>query len=199
MGGLLHWLNPFAHLAGVAGKLVADGWTAGMLSVWNCGLWLLTHVLALVDAFTTPDLSETGPGAQIYRYTFWIAGSLAVTMAVLQLGATALRRDGRSLARVLLGTGQFVVAWAAWLTYAVAVLAACGGLTQALMHSMLDVDAWAAWQPWQDFSTDDVTDATVATVLGFLGVFLVFAAIGHLLVMLTRAAALLVLAATGPI
>jgi hypothetical protein len=194
-----HWLDPFAHLASAAGKVVADGWTTAMLGVWNCGLWLLTHVLGIVDAFTTPDLSAAGPGAQVYRYTFWIGGSLALTMGMLQLGVTAVRRDGRSLARVLLGTGQFVMVWAAWLAYAVMVLAACGGLTRALMRALLDVEVWAAWQPWEGFSTDDITDGTVATVLGFLGVFLVFAAIGHLLVMLTRAAALLVLTATAPI
>jgi hypothetical protein len=120
-------------------------------------------------------------------------------MAMLQLGVTAVRRDGRSLARILLGTGQFVMVWAGWLAYAVTVLAACGGLTRALMRALLHVQVWAAWQPWAGFSTDDITDGTVATVLGFLGVFLVFAAIGHLLVMLTRAAALLVLTATAPI
>ena len=48
-------------------------------------------------------------------------------------------------------------------------------------------------------SVQDISDGTVATVLMVLGIFLVFAAIGHLLVMLARAGSLLVLAATTPI
>ena len=57
----------------------------------------------------------------------------------------------------------------------------------------------SAWQPWTGFSTADITQATVATVLGVMGFFLVFAAVAHLLVMLARAAALMVLTATNPI
>ncbi|MCR6494787.1 type IV secretion system protein [Cellulomonas sp. P24] len=57
----------------------------------------------------------------------------------------------------------------------------------------------SAWQPWTGFSTADLTDGTVATVLGVLGIFVVFAAVAHLLVMLARAAALMVLAATNPV
>ena len=55
-------LNPFTYLASAAGKVVADGWTAAMLGLWNAGLWLLKLVLGIVDAFTTPDLREGGPG-----------------------------------------------------------------------------------------------------------------------------------------
>jgi hypothetical protein len=89
--------------------------------------------------------------------------------------------------------------WVAGVVYAVAVVAAAGGLTRALMEALLHVDAMAAWQPWTGFSTADITDGTIATVLGVMGFFLIFAAFGHLLVMLTRAGALLVLAATNPI
>ena len=118
---------------------------------------------------------------------------------MVQLGVAAIRRDGQSLARVFLGVAQFGAVWVIWVVYAVAVLAAAGGLTQALMRSLLHVDSMSAWQPWTGFSTADITDATMATVLGVLGFFLILAAFGHLLVMLTRGAALLVLAATNPI
>ena len=170
-----------------------------MLSFWSAGLWLLRFVLELVDAFLTPDLAESGPGATVYRTTFWVAATLVLFMAMVQFGVAAFRRDGQSLARVAVGTAQFLMVWVAWLTYAVAVLAACGGLTRAVMKATMGVDAWSQWQPWAAFSTKDVTDAAVATVLGIMGLFLVLAAIGHLLVMLTRAGALLVLAATTPI
>jgi len=192
-------LNPFGYLAGAAGKVVADGWTAAMLGLWNAGLWAMRLVLNIMDAFLTPDLSENGPGAEIYRTTFWIAGALVLVMVMIQFGVAAIRRDGKSLATVLIGGGQFTIVWAAWVTYGVAVIAACGGLTRALMGSLLKVSSWSAWQPWAPFTTGDITDGTVATVLGLMGLLLWLAAIGHLLVMLTRGGALMVLSATTPI
>ena len=193
------YVNPFHYLGDAAGQVAASAWTAAMLGLWNAGLWLLKLVLTLEDAFLTPDLSEHGPGATVYPVMFWIAGTLVVVMLMVQLGLAAFRRDGRSLARVVVGAGQYVMVWAAWIAYAVAVLAAAGGLTRALMQSMLHVDAMSVWQPWAPFSTSDITDGTIATVLGLMGIFLVLAAIGHALVMLTRAGALLVLSAATPI
>jgi len=192
-------LNPFGYLAGAAGKVVADGWTAAMLGLWNAGLWAMRLVLNIMDAFLTPDLSESGPGAQIYRTTFWIAGALVLLMLMIQLGVAAIRRDGKSLATVLIGGAQFTIVWAAWIAYCVAVIAACGGLTRALMGSLLHVNSWSAWQPWTPFTTADIVDGTVATVLGLMGLLLWLAAIGHLLVMLTRGGALMMLSATTPI
>jgi len=193
------YLNPFTYLGNAAGKIVADGWTAAMLGIWNAGLWLLKLVLGIEDDFLTPDLSENGPMRGIYPYTFWIAGSIILTLLMIQLGIAAFRRDGQSLARVLIGSAQFVMVWVAGIVYCVAVVAAAGGLTRALMEALLNVNAMDAWQPWTGFSTADITDGTIATVLGVMGFFLIFAAFGHLLVMLTRGAALLVLAATNPI
>jgi hypothetical protein len=196
----MDFLNPFTYLGSAAGKVVADGWTAAMLGLWNAGLWLLKLVLTIVDAFTVPDLREGGPGAQVYQITFWIAGAVMLLLAMVQLGSTATRRDGKSMARVLLGTGQFIMVWACWIALAVLVVAACGGLTRALMSTLLHIDKWSQFDPLgTPISTNDISDGTVATVLGFLGIFMVLAAIGHLLVMLTRAAALMVLAATTPI
>ena len=99
----------------------------------------------------------------------------------------------------MLGLGQFLVVWGGWVGFGVAVVYACGGLTRALMRSLLNVTSWSSWQPWAPFSVDDITDGTVATVLGLMGLLLWLAAIGHLLVMITRSAALIVLAATTPV
>ncbi len=191
--------NPFSGLAGAAGKIVVDGWTMAMLGLWNAGLWMLRLVLNIMDTFLTPDLSENGPGSQVYQYTFWIAGSLVVLMLMIQLGGAAIRRDGKSIATALMGSAQFSLVWSCWVVGAVVVLAAAGGLTRALMMGLLKVNTWSAWQPFQAFSTKDITDGTVATVLGSMGCLLWLAAIGHLLVMLTRAGALLVLSTTTPI
>jgi type IV secretion system protein TrbL len=192
-------INPFKYLATEAGKVIADGWTSAMLGLWNAGLWALRLVLNIIDSLLTPDLSANGPGAAAYRTTFWLAGALVVVMLMIQLGLAVIRRNGKSLALVLLGLGQFVVVWAGWIGFGVAVVAACGGLTRALMDSLLNVRSWSSWQPWQPFSVGDITDGTVATVLGLMGLFLWLAAIAHLLVMITRSAALIVLAAVTPI
>lgn len=196
----MNFLNPFTYLGSAAGKVIADGWTAAMLGLWNAGLWLLKLVLTLVDSFTTPDLRTDGPAADVYQVTFWIAGALMLLLTMVQLGVAAVRRDGRSIARVLAGVAQFVMVWVGWIALAVTVVAACGGLTRALMSTLLHIDRWAQFEPLgTPIATQDLTDGTIATVLGFLGIFMVLAAIGHLLVMLTRAGALMVLAATTPI
>jgi hypothetical protein len=191
-------VNPFRYLAGEAGKVIADGWTSAMLGLWNAGLWALRLVLNIIDALLTPDLSVNGPGAVVYRTTFWLAGALVLIMLMIQLGLAAIRRSGKSLAVVLLGLGQFLVVWAGWVSFGVAVVYACGGLTRALMRSLLNVTSWSTWQPWTPFSVDDITDGTVATLLGLMGLLLWLAAIGHLLVMITRSAALIMLAAITP-
>jgi len=190
--------DPFGLLADAAGKVVADGWTAAMLGLWNAGLWALRVVLTMVDALLTPDLSEDGPAAVVYRTTFWLAGALVLVMLLIQVGLAAAHRNARNLATVLVGLAQFLVVWAAWVGFGVAVVTACGGLTRALMATLLKVDAWSAWQPWQPFTISDGIDGTVATVLGLLGLVLWLAAVAHLLVMLTRAGALVVLAALTP-
>ncbi len=192
-------INPFTYLGNAAGKVAADAWTAAMLALWNGGLWLLRLVLGLLDTFLTPDLRESGPMAEVYRTTFWVAATLVVALAAVQSGVAAFRRDGRALARLLVGAGQFVMVWAGWISYALMLLYACSGLTTAIMRATMGVDAWTQWQPWGRLDVHDITDGTIATVLGVLGMIVIVAAIGHLLVMLTRAAALVILTATAPI
>ncbi|MBO1766671.1 hypothetical protein [Allobranchiibius sp. GilTou38] len=191
--------NPFDWLANAAGRAVTGAWITAMLGLWNAGLWMLRLVLNIMDAFLTPDLRADGPGGRVYQYTFWIAGSLVVLMLMIQLGAAAIRRDGKSIATALIGSGQFCLVWSCWVGGAVAVLAAAGGLTRALMTGLLGVSTWSGWKPFHTVDTTHVTDGTVATILGGMGCLLWLAAIGHLLVMLTRAGALLVLSTTTPL
>lgn len=193
------FVDPFAGLASAAGKVVADGWTAAMLGIWNAGLWLLRLAETFLDSLLTPDLSETGPGAWLYRVMFWIAGALLLIMALVQLGTAVMKRDGKGLARVAIGFGQFMVVWGGWIGYGITIVAACSGLTRALMEGLLNVSSWSAWQPWTPFTPADISDGAVATVLGLMGLLLWIAAIGHFLVMLARTAALMVLMATTPI
>ena len=100
-------INPFTNLGNAAAGVVADGWTMGMLGLWNAGLWLLKLVLGIEDFFLTPDLSEDGPGAQVYRVTFWVAATLVVTMAMVQLGVAAFRRVSMPLGPCRSDTGRW--------------------------------------------------------------------------------------------
>ena len=191
--------NPFEAIGDVIAKAAADAWTAAMLAIWNSGLFVLRIVLTFSELFLTPDLSADGPGKDVYAFTLWLALAMVVILAMIQLGAAAFKREGKSLARAFIGSGQFVLVCACWFGYCVMIIAACGALTKALMKSLLKVQTWPDWDPLGGLGIDDITDAGVATALAFLGIFLWLAAIGHVLVYLARAASLLVLTATGPL
>ena len=190
---------PTGPLIGPASELFGQMWTLAMLGLWSAGLWMLHLVLVISDQLLTPDLREDGPASEVYRVTFWLAGALAVVMLLVQIGVALLRRDAQSLGAALWGCGKFVVVWAAWLAYGAAVIAACGGLTRALLDDLLRVRRWSEWQPGLGLRPETVVDATVATALGLLGMVLWLAAVGHAGLMVTRAATLLVLAAVTPI
>ncbi|KRB75048.1 hypothetical protein ASE01_16915 [Nocardioides sp. Root190] len=191
--------NPFAAIGDVIAKAAADAWTAAMLAIWNSGLFVLRIVLTFSEYFMTPDLSGDGPGRDVYSYMLWLALGLVVILVMIQLGATAFKREGKGLARAMIGCGQFVVVCASWFGYCVTIVAACSALTHGLMKALLKVNTWPDWDPLNGLGAQDIGDATVATVLAFFGVFLWIAAIGHILVYLARAAALLILTATGPL
>ena len=193
------YINPFGYLGQRVGKVVADGWTAMMLGLWNAGLFVLRHVLVFVDSFMTPFLGQDGPAKEIYQVTFWFALSLAVILIFVQVGVAAARRDGESLARAFIGSGQFLGVWMLWLTLAGAIVVAAGGLTVGILKLLLDIEVLSDWDPFGAFSTEDISDGTIATVLGLLGLFIWVAALAMFMVWLGRAAALLVLAATTPI
>ena len=191
--------DPFGVLGSAITNVVADTLTAAMLALWNSGLWVLRAVLDLEDAILTPSLGEDGPIGELYATTFWIALTLVGILTLVQVGVALGKRDGRSIGRLLVGAAQFGFVWFAWVGYGATLVAACSGLAKALMSSLLNVTRWNEWQPWEPFTANDVTNATVAVTLGIMGLLLWLAAIGHTLVMLARAASLIVLAAVTPI
>ena len=132
--------NPFSALAGAAGdaagSVATNLWTAAMLAIWNAGLFFFRLVLKLMDSWLTPDLSSNGPAGSVYAYCFWIAGSLMVILLIGQLGLAAFRRDAKLLGRAAVGSAQFVLVWSSWIGYCVALIAACGGLTRALLEAL---------------------------------------------------------------
>ena len=192
-------LNPLKLLANAAAVTITAGWQDFMTSLWSAGLWLTGFVFRLVDAFTSPDLSEGGVMSKIYPVTFGIGAAVALLLAFVQVGFAAFQRDGRGLGRLIVGLWQFMLAWGGMLGVGAALSAATKGLTEGLLQVALGAPSFAkanvlaSWQPRQG------VDAVAATVLGVCGLFLVLAAIGYLLVMLVRAAALMILMATSPV
>lgn len=191
--------DPFGALGSAAAHIVADGLKAAMLGLWNAGLWLLQLVLQLEDAILTPSLDESGPLGELYGTTFWIAATVVGLFMLIQLGLALGRRDARTLGRAVVGLVQFGFVWFAWVGFGVLVVAAAGGLSRALMVSLLGVSQWQDITLWKPFTVNDITNGTVAFILGLMGLLMWMAAIGHVFVLLARSAALLVLAATTPI
>ncbi|MGX5655499.1 hypothetical protein ACWKWC_12060, partial [Geodermatophilus nigrescens] len=191
--------DPFCSVGELAGAAVTDVWTAAMLALWEAGLWLLGLAFSVVDALTTPDLSADGPLAGIYPVTFGIGAAVAALMGLTQLGMVALRRDGHTLGRLLVGLAQFGLVWSGYVGVAALLVTGVSGLTTGLLRALLDIDALAAFDPSISVARDAV-DGTVAAVLGMSSVFLLVpASVGYLLLMLVREAALVVLAATSAI
>jgi type IV secretion system protein TrbL len=193
-------LNPLKWLGKGASAVVGDAWKAAMTALWSAGLWLLELAFKIIDAFTTPDLSTGGPLAEVYPYTFGIGLAVASVMALVQVGTAALRRDGRAVARVLVGLAQFGAVWVGYVGCAAAGVIAASGLTRGLLQGLLGIGAFSGWGSVSNSWPRQVDDVVVATVLGLSTVFLIFpAAIGYLLIMLVREAALMLIAATSAI
>jgi type IV secretion system protein TrbL len=193
-------LNPLKWLGKGAAFVVGDAWKAAMTALWSAGLWMLQLAFKIIDAFTMPDLSTAGPLGEVYPYTFGIGLFVASLTALVQVGSAAVRRDGRAVARVLVGLAQFGAVWVGYVGCAAAGVIAASGLTRGLLQGLLGIGAFSGWGSVSDSWPRQVDDVVVATVLGLCTVFLIFpAAVGYLLIMLVREAALMLIAATSPI
>ena len=192
-------LNPFDWVGELGEAATDDLLRTVMLGLWSAGLWLLKSTFAIIDLFTTPDLSGDGPMRAVMPITMGIAAGLVVVLAVGQLSVAAVRRDFTSIGQLLLGTLQFAGVWAGYLAAISASVAGVHGLTRAVLNATLGVNSFAEVAVDATFPRD-VTDTVVAVVLGILTLFLIFpAAIALVVMMLARFGALVVLTAVSPI
>ena len=192
-------VNPIKVLANLVALGATSVWQDIMTNIWSAGLWLAGFVFQLVDAFTAPDLSGAGLMSKIYPVTFGIGAGLALILALVQVGFAAWQRDGKGLGRLVVGVFQFMLVWGGMLGIGAALNVATAGLTQGMLQVSFGAPSFAKANVLHAWDVRQGVDAVTATVLGICGVFLVFAAIGYLLVMLVRAAALMILMATSPI
>ncbi len=192
-------LNPLKILGNAAAVAATEGWQAFMTSVWAGGLWLTGFAFKVVDAFTSPDLSEGGVMRDIFPLTFGIGAGLALVIGFVQVGVAAWQRDGKGLARLMVGLAQFMLAWGGMLGVGAALTVGTAGLTQGMLQVALGSPSFGSANLLKPWDPRLAIDAATATVLGVLGIFLIFASIGYLMVMLVRAGALTVIQATSPI
>ncbi|HEX8081469.1 MAG TPA: hypothetical protein VF557_14755 [Jatrophihabitans sp.] len=191
--------NPLKWLGTAASAAAGDAWLTSMTGLWSAALWLLKLAFQIIDAFTTPDLSATGPMGSVLPTTLWLGATLAVIMMFVQLSVALIRRDGESIGRVLIGIAQFGLVWVAYLGLAAGFVAAASGLERGILEQMLQVQELSQVDLSASFP-DKITDITLATVLGVLGLFIVIpAAFFYVLIMFVREAALIILVATAPI
>ena len=192
-------INPIHWLGGVVADAAGNVFQTAMTALWSAGLWMLGLAFQIIDAFTTPDVSGSGPLGSVLPTTAAIGASVAVLMMSVQLATAMARRDGQSLGRVVIGLGQFALVWAGYLVVAGVFVTAASGLEHTILQQMLHVDTLSSYditKPWPR----KVSDLTVATVLGLCSLLLVIpAAFAYVLLMLVREAALLILVATSPI
>jgi type IV secretion system protein TrbL len=192
-------LNPIHWLGSAASAAVGDVWKAAMTGLWSAALWLLQLAFKIIDAFTTPDLSASGPMGAVLPTTLWIGATLAVIMMFVQLTMALIRRDGQSIGRVLIGIGQFGLVWVGYLGLAAGFVAAAAGLEKGILQGMLNVSSLSQVDLSSNWP-DKIDDVTLATVLGVLALLIVIpAAFFYVLIMFVREAALIILVATAPI
>lgn len=192
-------LNPLSWLGETAVGVAAEGWKSMMVGLWSAGLWLLQLSFKVIDTFTTPDVSATGPLGGALPTTMWLGLVVAVIVMNLQLASAVIRGDGQSLGRVLIGLVQFGAVWLSYLFVAGVLILAVAGLTEGILDTMLSVGSWSEFSVGETWPRS-VTDATAATVLGISSLLLLIpAAFAYLIVMLVREGALIILLATAPI
>lgn len=189
-------IDPLEWLGDKAKEGLADGFTTMMMAIWSAAMWLLKMAFSLIDSFTPnvadPDLNK------LYSITVWVALLLALLIAFWQIGVAVLRQDGRGFATLAAGVAQYGAVLACGVSVAAALIAAASGLTKGLLQALLDVDSFSGYAAGDGF-VDTVTGTTQAAVLGISGLFvLIPAAFGHMIIMLVRSAALLILVATLP-
>jgi len=190
-------LNPLHWLGNKAKETLADGFTSMMMAIWSGAMWLLKTAFDLIDNFTPnvadPDLNR------LYGVTLWIAGAIALVMAFSQIGLAVLRQDGRGFGTLVAGLVQYGAVLACWITVSAGLITGASGLTHGILDALLGVDNFSGYAAGDGF-VDTVSGTVNAAVLGLCGLFvLIPAAFGHMVIMMVRSAALLILVASMPI
>jgi type IV secretion system protein TrbL len=189
-------LNPLHWVGDKAKEGLADAFTSMMMAIWSGAMWLLKTAFSLIDGFT-PNVADPGL-AKLYSVTLWIALVIALVVAFGQIGLAVLRGDGRGFGTLAAGVVQYGVVLCCWIGVCAGLIAAASGLTKGILNSLLGVDSFSGYAAGDGF-VDQVSGTVEAATLGICALFvLIPAAFGHMVIMMVRSAALLILTATLP-
>lgn len=194
---MIDW-NPLGWAGDAAKEVLADGFTSMMMSVWSAAMWLLEAAFKILDAFVTVNVADPDLH-RLYGVTLWISLAVALILAFGQIGLAVVRQDGRGFGQLAAGLIEYGVVVVCWVAVGAAVIGACAGLTHGILHTLLGVDRFSGYTAGDGF-VDSVSGTVQSAVLGLTGLFvLIPASFGYLIIMLVRAAALLIITATIPI
>ncbi|MGH3777056.1 MAG: hypothetical protein ACRDRR_15230 [Pseudonocardiaceae bacterium] len=194
---------PFDDIGAALGdqfkSMVSSAFEAAMTAIWDASLAVLRTAFQLADQFSVFSVSTTeGPLKVVWPMMLWISGVLAIGLFSWQLIMTNLR-GGRGFTRLVTGPVQYGIALAVTVGMVAAFLAAVDGLTDGILSYGLQSRNFTDALTHTSF-TDAAGDGVKAVVLGICAIVGVIpAAIGFVLEMLFRQAAIQVLVAVVPL
>jgi hypothetical protein len=197
----LDW--PFDDIGSALGdgfkNMVGSAFEAAMTAIWVAALAVLRTAFQLADEFSVFSVSTTeGPLKILWPMMLWISGLLAIGLFSWQLIMTNLR-GGRGFMRLVTGPVQYGIALAVTVGMVAAFLSAVDGLTEGILTSGLASRNFTDALTHTSF-TDAAGNGVKAVVLGICAVVGVIpAALGYVLEMLFREAAIYVLVSTVPL
>lgn len=186
-------------MGGALKDMIASAFESAMKAIWDASLAVLRTAFSLADQFSVFSVdTRTGPISVLWPMMLWISGVMALGLFFWQLIMTNLR-GGRGFIRLVTGPVQYGIALAVTVGMVAGFLAGVDGLTTGILHYGLQSKNFTDALDHTSFG-DAAGDGVTAAVLGicaFIGV--IPAAIGFVLEMLFREAAIYVLVATIPI
>lgn len=194
---------PFDDIGAALGdqfkSMVASAFEAAMTAVWDASLAVLRTAFQLADQLSVFSVSTTeGPLKIVWPMMLWISGVLAIGLFSWQLIMVNVR-GGRGFMRLVTGPVQYGIALAVTVGMVAAFLAAADGLTDGILVYGLQSRNFTDALTHTSF-TDAAGDGVKAVVLGICAIAGVIpAAIGYVLEMLFRQAAIQVLVAVVPL
>jgi hypothetical protein len=196
----LDMLGLIGDAAGSSIGEIAEGvFESIMRGIWDASLFILREAFKLADTFSVFTVSTTeGPVGVLWPVMLWIGGVLALGLFFWQITSTMLR-GGRGFTRLAGGPFQYGVALAVTVGMVGVFLAGADALTTAILDYSLHARNFDDALSLTGF-TDAASDGVKAVVLALAGLVGVFpAALGYIVEMLFREAAIYVLVATIPL
>jgi type IV secretion system protein TrbL len=191
-------LNPVHWLGDKAKEVAADGFTSMMMGLWSAAMWLLQMAFKILDRFVVPNVEDPDL-KRLYEVTLWISLVMALVIAFGQIGLAVIRQDGRGFGTLVAGVCQYGAVVSCWIVVCGGLIGATAGLTTGILHALLGVNDFSGYTVGDDW-VDTVSGTVEAATLGVCAIFvLIPAAFAYLVIMLVRAATLLILTATMPI